>query len=117
MRDVDGEPARAFEGSERADDGRIILGKVPLPAAVAAVEMPVPALGQDVEFLAAVDAVGMAQDAEVLQHIEGAVHGRRDGPRVEVATALDELGAGDVAIGPGQDLNEDPPLRGPAQAT
>ena len=70
---------------------------------------------QDVEFLASIDAVVVADVAETLEDVERAVDGRWRRRRVDGAAALDELGAGDVTVGPAQDLDQGPPLRRPAQ--
>ena len=71
---------------------------------------------QDVELLAAVGAVAVAEDAELLEDVERPVDGRGDRVRVELPAALDQLGAGHMAVGPRQDLDEDASLRRPAQA-
>ncbi len=55
------------------------------------------------------------QEAELLEDVKRAVDGRRDGRRVDLAAALDQLRAGHVAVGPRQDLDERPSLRRPAQ--
>ena len=68
-----------------------------------------------VELLAAIGAVTVAEQPELLEHVEGAIDGRGDGRRVHRPAALDEVGAGDVTIGPGQDIDERAALRGPAE--
>ncbi len=77
---------------------------------------PWTAVGQDVELLAAVGGVAVAEQAELLEDVERPIHGRRDRARVDLAAALDELGAGDVTVGPGEDLDQGPALGRPAQA-
>lgn len=73
-------------------------------------------LWQHVEFLPAVNAVAVTDEAQSLQNVQGAVDGGRRGGRIDLAAALHELRAGDVPIRPGQDLHKRAALRGPAQA-
>ncbi len=68
----------------------------------------------DVEFLAPVRPVAVAENAQVLQDVQRPVDGRRDGPGVHFPAALDELGSGDVTVRPRQDLDEGPTLGRPA---
>ena len=63
-----------------------------------------------------VGCVAVADEADLLEHVERSVDGRRDRRRVDRAAALDELGAGHVAVGLGQHLEERPTLWRPAQA-
>ena len=81
-----------------------------------AVEVAVLLGREDVELLAPVDAVVVADVAEVLEHVERPIDGRGRRRRIDRPAALDELGAGDVAVGPAQDVDERAPLRRPAQA-
>ena len=71
---------------------------------------------QDVELLAAVGAVAVAQQAELLEDVERSIDRRGDRPGIDRPAALDELGPGDMAVGLRQDLDERPPLWRPAQA-
>ncbi len=71
---------------------------------------------EDVELLAAIDAVVMAEIAEVLEDIEGPVDRRRRRRRIDRAAALDELRTGDVTGGPRQDVDKRPALGRPAEA-
>ena len=70
----------------------------------------------DVEFLAPVAAVGVTDDAEVFEDAQGSVDGRGRRPWVDVPTSFDKFAAGDVTVGPTQDVEEQPPLWGPAKA-
>lgn len=72
--------------------------------------------GQDVELLLTVRTVVVADDAKLFQYVKGAVDGRRDGLRIGLATALHELGARDVALGTGQDVDQEASLRRPPQS-
>ena len=74
------------------------------------------AAGQDVELLAAVGAVAVAEQPELLEDVERPVDGRWDRLGVDRAAALDQLGAGHVAVGLRQDLDQRASLRRPAQA-
>ncbi len=73
------------------------------------------AAGQDMELLAAVRAVAVPDEADGLEDVERPVHGRRGRRRVDGPAALDELSAGHVAVGPGQDVDERAPLGCPAE--
>ena len=73
-------------------------------------------LGQDVELLPTADPVTVTHEAKSLKDVQGPIHrGRRRGG-IQFPAAFHELGAGDVPVGLGQDLDEGPPLRCPAQA-
>lgn len=72
-------------------------------------------VGQDVELLAAVDAVAVTDEAELFEHVEGPVDGRWDRRRVDRPTGLDEFGPGDVTPRLRQDLDEDAALGRPAE--
>ena len=99
-----------------AEDGRLVRLDLPRRSAIDAMQVAVDGGRQDVELLAAVGAVAVAQQAEFLEDVERPVDGRGDGARVDLAAAFDQLGAGHVAVGLRQDLDERPPLRCPAQA-
>ena len=117
VRDIDLEAAAALEGVERchARPGRRWPGPT-RPPQRAAVQVAVLGRRQDVELLAPIGAVAVADDAELLEDVERAVDGGGDRARVDRPTALDQLGPGHVAVGRGEDLDEDAPLRRPAQA-
>jgi hypothetical protein len=72
-------------------------------------------LREDVELLSPIGGVAVADDAELLEDVEGPIHGRRDRVGVERTTTVDELGTCHVAIHLRQDLDKDAPLRRPAQ--
>ena len=55
---------------------------------------------QDVELLAAVRGMAVAHQPEVLQDVEGAIDGRGDRGRIEVAAPVDELAACHVTVRP-----------------
>jgi hypothetical protein len=77
--DVDREALSTVEGGHRFDD-RLVTGReLPGPAAAAAIEVGVLGRGQDVELLATTRAVAVADHPEILEHVEGAIDGRRDG--------------------------------------
>ena len=99
MRHVDFEAALRRERVDRRQDGRVVGGQLPLPAAALAVQMAVLGLRQDVEFLPAVCPVAVAENTQLLEHVQGPVDGRGDRPGIQLAAALDELRAGDVSIG------------------
>ena len=73
-------------------------------------------LGADMELLASVRTVPVAHQTELLQHVQGAVDGGRDGRRIDRTAALDQLGPGQVAVGRGQDVDHRSPLRRPSKA-
>ena len=73
-------------------------------------------LGQDVELLAAVGAMAVADQTELLENVQRPVDRRRRRLRVDLAAALDELAAGDMAVGLRQDVDERPALGRPPQA-
>ena len=72
--------------------------------------------GQNVVLLATLDTVPVPHEAELLEDVERAIHRRRNAGRVPDATALHELGAGDVAVGFGEHLDHRSSLRRPPQA-
>ena len=104
------------DGVDRRDDDRVVGPQLPRAGADPAVQVGVLGGREDVEFLAAIGAVAVADDPELLEDVERPLDGRGDGVRRKRATAFDELRAGDVAIDLGEHLDEDPTLRGPAQA-
>jgi hypothetical protein len=112
--DVDGKAATASQGLDHG--GRLIGRDLPGRPAFDAMEMAVDRGGQDVELLAAVGAVAVAEQSQLFEDIERAVDGRRDRRRIDLPATFDELGPRDVAVRPRQHLDEGPPLRGPTQA-
>jgi hypothetical protein len=116
MGDIDREAATGFEGRHGARDGGILGGQLPGLAAAPTIEVSVLCGGQDVELLATVRPVAVADDPEALEDVERSIDGRWDRVGIDGPTALDELRAGDVTVGRRQDLDEDPPLRCPAKA-
>ena len=80
-----------------------------------AVQVAVHGAGQDVVLLATVGPVAVADDPELLEDVEGPVDRRGDGRRIALPAPLDELGAGDVALGLGQHRDERAPLGRPAE--
>ncbi len=70
---------------------------------------------QDVELLAPIGGVAVAEQTELLEDVERPIDGRRDRARIDLAAALDELGAGHVTVGPGEDLDEGPSLGRPTK--
>ena len=113
--DVDREAAPALE-RRRPAPAASSASISQVVAAADAVQVAVDRRRQDVELLAAVGAVAVAEQAELLEDVERPVDGRGDRARVDLAAALDELGAGHVAVGLRQDLDQRPALRRPAQA-
>ena len=91
---------RAASNADRRDDRRVVRRELPLGATALAVQVTVSDIREHVELLSPVRPVAVAEDAQLLQHVQGPVDGRRDGARVDLAAALDELRAGDVAVGP-----------------
>ena len=79
--------------------------------------MGVAGLRQDVEFLAAVDPVAVMDITELLEDVERPVDGRRRRLRIALPAAVDDLAAGHVAARLGEDLEDQTPLRRPAQST
>lgn len=114
MSDVDLE---AVYVSKRRLDGRSLRAlELPGGAALGAVQVAVLLKWPDVELLAAIGTVAMADQAELLEHIERPIHRGWDRGGVPRATALHELRAGDMPIGLSQDLDHRPALGSPAQA-
>ena len=113
MADVELEPVTLPEGGR--DRLAALLVDLPRVAAYRAVEVAVAHGGQDVELLAAIGAVAVADEAELLEDVERAVDGRRGGRGVPRPAALDELGAGDVTVRRGEHLDDGLALWRPAQ--
>jgi hypothetical protein len=98
MTDLDREAPRFAEpGHEGLGLGQRDL---PGPTAPDAMEMSVLALRQDVEFLAAVDAMTVPHHAQLLQHVERPIDGRWRGLRVGRATTFEEFGRRHVTVRP-----------------
>lgn len=114
MREVDLEAIGPPEGAH----DRVSLAGPNLPASptIGAVQVPMLALGAHMEFLSPIGSVSVAHQAQLFEHVEGAIHGRGDRMRVPNAAALDQLGAGHVAVRVGQDLDYRAALRCPAHA-
>jgi hypothetical protein len=98
---VDGEAALAREGL----DERTSLACLDLPrtAALAAMEMAMLRLRQNMELLAAIRAVTVLDEAKLLEHVKSPVDGGGDRLWVRRATAFNEFRRRDVAVRPGQD--------------
>ena len=93
---VDREAAGTLERGH--DRGTLVGTDLPGRAAGPAVEVPMLGIREDVVLLAAVRAVAVAHDAQLLEDIERPVDGRGDRRRVMVAAAVDKIGAGHVAV-------------------
>ena len=89
MRHVDLEPSAGVEGLDRGDDVRSSLSSSHWPPHERQYRWPCSVARQDVELLAAVGAVAVAEDAELLEDVERAVDRRGDRVRVELPAALD----------------------------
>lgn len=113
MAQIDREPSPSFQGADQG--GRLVGTDLPGRAAADAVQVAVGGLGLDVELLATVRTVAVAQEPELLEDVERSIDGRWRRRRIKLAAAFDELGARDVTIGVRQDLDEGPPLRRPTQ--
>lgn len=70
----------------------------------------------DVEFLAAVKPMGVANEADLLHDAERPVDRGRCGLGIDRAATLDELAAGDMTVGRLEDFNDQPALGRPAHA-
>jgi len=79
-------------------------------------EVAVLLLRSHVELLPAIGSMTVAHEPDLLEDIERAVDGGRNGRWVDGATALDQLGAGNVPTRGGQDRDHRPALRRPAQS-
>ena len=114
MRQVD---RKAPSVLERRDKGDGFVGlDLPGRTTIGAVQVPMDRGRQDMELLAPIGGVAVAEQAEFLEHVERAVDGRWDRRRVDLATAFHQFGAGDVAVSPRQDLDERAALGRPAQS-
>ena len=89
---------------------------LPASATGGAVQVSMHPHRADVELLAAISAVAVLDQAKLLEHVEGAIHGRRDRSQIDRPTALDQLRAGDVPLARGEHLDHRAALRRPAQA-
>ena len=78
--------------------------------------MSVVGIWQDVIFLAAVRAMSVSDEAQILEHIERPIHGGGRRRRVGRAASIEQLGTRHVALALGQDVDEGPPLWRPAHA-
>src|SRR4029079_8314416 len=112
--DVDVEaaaPAKALD--ERPELLRLEL---PRAAAARAQEVAVDRRPGRVGLLAAAGPVAVADDAQLLEHVQGPVHRRRRGRWIDRPAAIDQLGAGHVALDAGEDVDQHATLVRPAQA-
>jgi len=94
--DIDLEAVRASKGL--GNGGCTRFADFPRGAARGAVEVAMLLGWEDVELLATIGGVAVTDQSEVLQHVQGPIHGRRDGRGVSRSAALDEVSSGDVAI-------------------
>ena len=90
---------------------------LPRRAALRTVEVAVLRRREDVELLAAIGAVAVAEESELLQDVERPIDRRRRGRRVARAATLHQVRPGDVAVGRGEHLDHRSPLRRPAEPT
>src|SRR5262245_26308450 len=104
MAHVDREGATVLEGVD--ERSRLVGVDLPRRPAAVAMEMTVDRGRQDVELLASVGAVAMAQEAELLEDVERPIDGRGDRLGIDRPTAIDELGAGHVTVGLREDLDQ-----------
>ena len=70
MRHVDFEAALRGERVHRRQYGRVIGGELPLPATALAVQVAVFDVRQDVEFLPPIRPMAVAEDAQLLEHVQ-----------------------------------------------
>ena len=111
VREVD---LKSPAASERADQpAGLTPVDLPAAAAVRAAQMAVLCLRQDMELFAPVGAVGVADQLQVFEDIQRAVHGRWRCLRVCRAAAIEKLRGGYVALGVGQDAYQETTLRCP----
>ena len=112
--EVDREPAPA---AQVLDERRDLVG-LDLPAAAAsrAEQVAVLHVGQDMELLAPVEPVCVAEISDLFEDVERPIDRRGDERGIERLAPPDQLGAGHVAIGRGQHLDEEPALRSPSKA-
>ena len=73
-------------------------------------------LRSHVELLSAIGSMTVAHEPDLLEDVEGAVDGGRNGGRVDGATALDQLDTGDVASRCSKDRDHRSALGRPAQS-
>jgi hypothetical protein len=112
--DVHGEAARLMETAEQlAGFLRLDLPRTP---ALLALEVGMLGFGQDVELLATVGTVTVVEVAQLLEDIESPVDGRRGGLGVPFSTPFNDLTAGHVTVGGREDVQDQAPLRRPAQS-
>jgi hypothetical protein len=117
MGHIDRESVGVADRAHGGNDDRVVAGEFPRAGTQATVQVGVLHGRQDVELLATVCPVAVTDDAELLENVERPIDGRWDRVRIEGPAAIDQLRAGHVAVGVGKYLDEDPPLRGPAQTT
>jgi hypothetical protein len=72
--------------------------------------------GANVVLLTAIGAVSMLHDAQLLEDVERSIHGRRGRVRIDGATAVNQLAAGDVTVAAIQRSEHQTPLGRPAQS-
>jgi len=114
-RDVADVHLEAVGRAEGVDDAaRLGLPDLPVTTTGRAVAMPMLVAWPDVELLPPIGPVPVADEPELLEDVERPVDGGRDGRRVDRTAALDQLGAGDVAIRLGEHVDHRPALRCPA---
>ena len=113
--EVDGE---AEVGGQRIHDDRAgFRPNLPGLATAGAVHMPVDVLGQDVVVLAAVRAMAMFDQPELLQHVQRSIDGGWGRGAVTFAATADQLSGSDVAPVFSQDIDQGASLRRPPQTT
>lgn len=112
VRRVDFEAADPEHGREGCRFGVVNL---PVPTARRAIPMTVLRGDPDVELLATIRTVTVAHQAELLKHVESAVHRRGHDLSVVSPAAFDELGTRQVTGGACQLTHDDAALRSPAQ--
>ncbi len=95
------------------------LGRAELPAGITAVALQVRVLAPrlDVVLLATVRAVAVDHEPQLLERVKGAIDRRRRHIGIKGATALDELGGGDVTDGLTENLQDRSTLWRPTSAT
>ena len=96
---------------------RLAAPLVDLPGGAAhrAVQVAMLAGRQDVELFPPVGVVAVPNEPDLLEEIQGAIHGRGGRPWVPGAASLEQLGAGDVPIRSEEHLDDRLPLRRPPQ--
>ena len=112
MIEVGNESRRA---GNRLEERRRSLGvDLPLRSASAAVQVPVLRGLLEVIRLAPVGPVVVARQAELLEEVEGAIHGGGGGARIVLPHALHELRPGGVPVRCREHVDDDLALIGPA---